>query len=69
MLSQFHTLFSGHQFLRMQTSMNGASPSDFMHNYQSTFNPGEDIFEIVRRMSEQEAERNRVKNKASKEAV
>jgi|TARA_B110000305_G_C18841533_1_gene360365 hypothetical protein len=49
--------------------MNGASPSDFMHNYQSTFNPGEDIFEIVRRMSEQEAERNRVKNKASKEAV
>ena len=40
-----------------------------MANYDSTFNPGDDIFEIVRRISEQEAERNRRKNKAKVEAV
>jgi len=40
-----------------------------MANYDSTFNPGDDIFEIVRRISEQEAERNRKKNKAKVEAV
>jgi hypothetical protein len=46
--------------------MNGVSPSDFMNNYDSSFNPGDDIFEMVRRISEQEAERNRMKNKAEK---
>ena len=46
----------------MQTQFNGASPSDFMQNFESSFNPGEDIFEMVRRISEQEAERNRKKN-------
>ena len=40
-----------------------------MANYDSTFNPGDDVFEIVRRISEQEAERNRRKNKAQPEAV
>jgi len=49
--------------------MNGVSPSDFMNNYDSSFNPGDDIFEMVRRISEQEAERNRMKNKAEKGAV
>jgi hypothetical protein len=49
--------------------VNGVSPSDFMQNYDSSFNPGDDIFEMVRRISEQEAERNRMKNKADKGAV
>ena len=49
--------------------MNGAGPRDFMSNYNSNFNPSDDIFEMVRRLSEQEAERNRKKNKADPEAV
>lgn len=49
--------------------MNGVSPNDFMANYDSNFNPSDDIFEIVRRISEQEAEKSRKKNKASVEAV
>ena len=49
--------------------MNGASPGDFMNNYQQSFNPNDDIFEMVRRISEQEAERKRQNNKASKEAI
>ena len=53
----------------MQQAFNGASPSDFVNNFQSSFNPGDDIFEMVRRISEQEAEKNRKKNKAEVEAV
>ena len=53
----------------MNQSLNGASPSDFMSNFESSFNPGDDIFEMVRRISEQEAEKNRKKNKAQTEAV
>jgi len=40
-----------------------------MENFNSNFSPGEEIFELVRRYSEQEAERNRVKNKAKEESV
>ena len=54
---QFHNLFSTHQFLRMQQTMNGAAPNDFMSNFNQSFNPNDDIFEMVRRLSEQEAER------------
>ena len=49
--------------------MNGASPSEFMQNYEANFNPSEDIFEMVRRLSEQEAERNRKKNMSDPEVV
>jgi len=49
--------------------MNGVSPGNFMNNFEQSFNPSDDIFEIVRRISEQEAERNRIKNKASKTAI
>ena len=49
--------------------MNGASPSEFMSNYDSNFNPGDDVFEMVRRISEQEAERTRLKNKANPDVV
>ena len=69
MLASFQHLFSGHQFLRMQQTMNGASPSEFMQNYDSNFNPGDDIFEMVRRLSEQEAERAKKLNKADPEVV
>jgi hypothetical protein len=40
-----------------------------MHNFESSFNPNDDIFEMVRRISEQEAEKNRKKNKANEDAV
>ena len=49
--------------------MNGASPSEFMQNYDSNFNPNDDVFEMIRRISEQEAERNRKKNRANPEVV
>jgi len=49
--------------------MNGADPRAFMSNFDQNFNPGDEIFEMVRRLSEQEAERNRVKNKADPAAV
>jgi hypothetical protein len=40
-----------------------------MNNYHSSFNPGDEIFEMVRRISEQEHERKRKQNRAKKEAV
>ena len=40
-----------------------------MHNYDSNFNPDDSIFEMVRRMSEEQAERQRKKNKAKEESV
>ena len=40
-----------------------------MNNFQSNFAPNDDIFEMVRRISEREAELQRRKNKASEEAV
>jgi len=49
--------------------MNGVAPSNFMENFEQSFNPDNDMFEMVRRISEQEAERNRLKNKASEAAV
>ena len=69
MLQNFQALFTGHQFLRMQQAMNGVAPGEFMGNFNSSFAPGDDVFEMVRRMSEQEAERNRRKNKAKPEVV
>ena len=53
----------------MQQTMSGASPSEFMQNYEGNFNQSEDIFEMVRRLSEQEADRNRQKNKSNPEVV
>ena len=45
------------------------SPTDFVSNYDSSFNPNDDILEIVRRISEREAEEKRKKNKASEDSV
>jgi hypothetical protein len=53
----------------MSQTMNGAAPNDFMSNFEQSFNPNDDIFEMVRRLSEQDAERKRKMNKASKEAI
>jgi len=69
MLGLFQHLFTGHQFLRMQQVYSGFSPSDFMNNYDASFNPNDEVIEIVRRISEREAEMNRQKNKATEEAV
>lgn len=54
--------------MRMQENA-GVSQDEFMNNFSDSFNPSDDIFEMVRRISEQEAERAREMNKASKEAV
>ena len=48
----------------MSQTMNGAAPNDFMSNFEQSFNPNDDIFEMVRRLSEQDAERKRKMNKA-----
>ena len=55
--------------MRMNMALSGVSPSNFMNNFNSQFNPDDDILEIVRRISLEDAERNRKKNKASVEAV
>lgn len=68
-LVTFQSLFTGYQFLRMNQAFAGVSPSNFMDNFNSSFNPDNELLEIVRRISLQEAEENRKKNKASIEAV
>ena len=40
-----------------------------MTNFESSFSPNDEIFEMVRRMSEEEAEKKRKRNKASEAAV
>ena len=48
----------------MNNLFQGFSPDVFMSNYQSNFQTGDDFFEIVRRMSEQEAAAQAKKKKA-----
>ena len=51
----FQDLFSGHEFLRMNTLFQGFSPDQFMNNYQQNFYSDTDFLEMARRMSEQDA--------------
>lgn len=70
LLGRFNDVFSSHQFLRMRTMNADFDPRMFMQNFSQNFGGNDDsILEMVRRMSEQEAEKNRMKKKPSKEAV
>lgn len=54
----------------MHRLFGGSGPQDFMSNFQQSFDPTDDqIMEYVRRISEQEAEDKKKKNKASEDAV
>ena len=68
-MRNFQELFSGHEFLRMQTLFQGFSPDTFMNNFQGNFFSDEDFFERIRRMSEMEAEKQAQKKRAKPEAV
>ena len=61
-------IFTGHEFLRMRTQYSDFSPNDFMQNFNQSFE-SDALFEIVRRMSEQEHLFNKKSKKANEEAV
>jgi hypothetical protein len=44
-------IFTGHEFLRMRAQYGQFSPNDFMNNFNQSFQ-SDDLFEIVRRISE-----------------
>ena len=69
MLRTFQDLFSGHEFLRMNTMFQGFSPDTFMNNFNHNFMSEEHFMEMARRMSEQEAAEKARKNKASEDSV
>lgn len=68
-MTRFHDLFSSFQFIQMSQLFSGVSPEGFMSNFNEQFNPEERIFEMVRRISEQEAQERLKKNKAQESAV
>ncbi|TNV85863.1 hypothetical protein FGO68_gene2314 [Halteria grandinella] len=75
-MRSFNDIFSGHQFLRMRQVFESVSPDLFMNNFNSNFQSGsgggmqgEDFFEMVRRISEQEAEARAKKKRAKGDAV
>ena len=76
-MRSFQNIFSGHQFLRMQSMFQGFSPDMFMTNFNSNFASGgggyhqgsDDFFEMVRRISEQEAEARARKKRAKTDSV
>ena len=68
LLRSFMDIFTGHEFLRMRTQYSDFSPNDFMQNFNQSFE-SDALFEIVRRMSEMEAQNSRKKKKAKTEAV
>ena len=47
-------VFNSREFLRMQMQYNEFNPNSFMQNFQSNF-ASDDLFEMIRRVSEQEA--------------
>ena len=54
-LRDFMDVFNGRDFMRMQTQYSEFNPNDFMSNFNQNF-ASDDLFEIIRRMSEQEAQ-------------
>ena len=52
LLRNFQSLFSGHEFLRMNQMFEGFSPDLFMSNFNQNFGSDNDFFEMARRMSE-----------------
>ena len=61
-------VFDRGELVNMQTSYSGFNPDSFMSNFQSNF-ASDDIFETIRRMSEQEAQSRKRPKRAKKSAV
>jgi len=55
LLRNFMEVFSGREFLRMQMQYSDFNPNNFMSNFNQNF-ASDDLFEMIRRMSEQEAQ-------------
>ena len=68
LLRSFMDLFNQREFLRMQMQYSQFNPNDFMNNYNQSF-ASDHIFEQIRRLSEEEAQRRQRAKKAKKEAV
>lgn len=64
----FMNTFSSSEFLRMSNQYSQFNPRDFMSNFNQNFE-GDAFLEIVRRISEREAEARHQAKKAKKEAV
>ena len=56
LLRNFMDVFNGREFLRMQMQYDDFNPNNFMNNYNQNF-ASDNIFEMIRRMSEEEAQR------------
>ena len=61
-------IFNGYEFMRMRSLNPNFSPGNFMENFNQSFD-NDSLFEIVRRMSEQEAQALKKSKQASVEAV
>ena len=67
-LRDFMDVFNSRDFVRMQSHYSDFSPDNFMNNYNQNF-ASDDLFEMIRRVSEQEAQQRQKPKQASKEAV
>ena len=54
-LRDFMGVFNSRDFVRMQSHYSDFSPDNFMNNYNQNF-ASDDLFEMIRRVSEQEAQ-------------
>ena len=68
MLRNFMDVFNGREFMRMQMQYSDFNPNNFMSNFNSNF-ASDDLFEMIRRMSEQEAQQRQRKKRAKQSAV
>ena len=68
LLGSFLGLFGGRDFARMQGTYDNFNPNSFMNNFNSNF-ASDDLFEMIRRISEEEAQRQQRSKRAKKEAV
>ena len=54
-LRDFMDVFNSRDFVRMQSHYSDFSPDNFMNNYNQNF-ASDDLFEMIRRVTEQEAQ-------------
>ena len=63
-LRDFMDVFNSRDFVRMQSNYSDFNPNDFMSNYNQNF-ASDDLFEMIRRVSEQEAQQRQKPKQAS----
>ena len=63
-LRDFMDVFNSRDFVRMQSHYSDFNPNDFMSNYNQNF-ASDDLFEMIRRVSEQEAQQRQKPKQAS----